>query len=260
MKIKHYLLTGFLLFFVIQHVHGGWLNRKAEGWFWYEDREKEEELDKMVPQEYSTPLITKPSLTATEEMSLIRKELEERLNRAVLEPTENNVMAYMQMQQKWIYHSSQFSQAWLKNLLNHPQLDSRNDSPITQYGVQIQKQIVREKREKSIRSLAQSYGLFFFYEGKSKISQAFSFVVKEFAKKYDWQLFAISCDGVLIPGIENNQMDSGITQRLGVEIFPALFLVEPSRKSILPIAFGLSSVDQIEDNIETQLKNQVDLL
>ena len=247
------------LFAVLQDLQAGWLNRKAEGWFWYEDREKnleEPEIEKpILVAPVSTPASI-PQLTATEEMASIRKELEERLNRAMLEPSEKNVLAYMQMQQQWIAQSSQFSQTWVKNILNHPNLDSRlTDGPITQYGVQIQKQILREEKEERIRSLVNSHGLFFFYEGNSKISQAFSFVAKEFAKKYGWQIFSISCDGIFIAGFDHNQVDQGMTQRLGIEHFPSLYLIEPKKQVVFPIAFGLSSVDQIEENVVIQLNS-----
>ncbi len=257
--MKFTLILSLISSLFFQTVSAGWLDRKAEGWFWYEDRERKQE-EKAIEQPKALPPpivnVPPPPLTATEEMVLIRKELEERLNKAILEPSEENVLAYMHMQQDWINQSAQFSQAWLKNLLNHPGLDSRlTAGPITQYGVQVQKQILREQREEKIHSLISSYGLFFFYEGNSKISQAFSFVVKEFAKKYEWQVIAISCDGILIQGFENNQVNQGMTQRLGIEQFPSLFLVEPKQQLVVPIAFGLSSVDQIEENIDIQLNS-----
>lgn len=255
MKSKMIHAFSLFFFFFYPDLHGRWLDRKAEGWFWYEDKvqkQEEKEIESIQPPALISAL---PLLTATEEMTLIRKELEESLNQAILEPSEDNVLTYMQMQQNWVNRSAQFSQVWLKNLLNHPKLDSRlTEGPMTQYGVQVKKQILREEREERIRSLIQSYGLFFFYEGNSKISQAFSFVVREFAKKYEWQVIAVSYDGILIPGFENNQMNQGITQRLGIEKFPSLFLVEPKQHIIVPIAFGLSSIDQIEENIDIQLK------
>jgi conjugal transfer pilus assembly protein TraF len=257
MKMMKTLIL-FNLFCLCQPLQGGWLDRKAEGWFWYEDREKREEEQVIEPPKtLPPPALVPPTLTATEEMAIIRKELEERLNRAVLDPTEENALAYMHMQQIWTERSAQFSGVWLKNLLNHPELDTRlTAGPITQYGVQVQKQILREQREDKIRSLVQTYGLFFFYEGQSPLSLAFSFVVKEFAKKYAWQVIAISCDGIVIPGFENNQINQGMTQRLGIDKFPSLFLVEPKQQFIVPIAFGLSSLDQIEENIEIQLSSR----
>jgi conjugal transfer pilus assembly protein TraF len=258
-KVIFKLLIILSFFLPIQILKAGWLDRKAEGWFWYEDRVKKKNEEELACPDFQAPQSPAQSipLTATEEMSLIRKELEERLNQAILEPTDANVMAYMQMQQQWVHQSSQFSQTWVKNLLDHPQLDSRLIAPITQYGVQVQKQISREQKEERIRSLTESHGLAFFYEGNNKISQAFSFVVKEFAKKYKWQVIAISCDGVLIPGFENNQVNQGLVQRLSVEYFPSIYLIEPSRDVVLPIAYGLSSIDQIEENIDIQLQSNL---
>jgi conjugal transfer pilus assembly protein TraF len=250
----------FLVLFLMSYpgLHGGWLDRKAEGWFWYEDKNKDKDAEpELLENSAIIPSQPSPSIyPATEEMNLIRKELEEKLHRAVLEPTEENVMIYMRMQQQWIDQSSKFSDSWVRNLLHHPDLDQRIKTPITQYGVQVQKQILRENKEEKIRMLAQSYGLFFFYEGNNKISQAFSFVVKEFVKKYQWEVFSISCDKFLLPGFEYNQMDQGITQRLGVTQFPSLYLVEPKQQKVFPIAFGLSSIDQIEDNIHVQFEMQ----
>lgn len=256
MKTLYALLS--LCFFIFhQDVYGKWLNRKAEGWFWYEDRNKKPDVKEIEPIPKLPADTIPPPLTATEEMALIRKEIDERLNQAILEPSEENVLAYMQMQQYWMNQSAQFSQVWLRNLLNHPKLDTRlTDGPITQYGAQVHKQILREEREDRIHSLVESHGLLFFYEGNNKISQAFSFVVKEFSKKYGWQIIAISCDAVFIPGFETNQVDQGMTQRLGIEKFPSLFLIEPKQQMIVPIAFGLSSIDQIEDNIDIQLNTR----
>jgi conjugal transfer pilus assembly protein TraF len=238
---------------ILIHCHflqADWIDRKAEGWFWYEDRKNVKKSEK---EEIEICYQNIDFQTAKEEVEAARKELEERLAEAILRPTEENLFAYMQLQQKWINQSAAFSKEWTKALLNNPRLDSRvNDFPITQYGVQVQKHIIQEKRESFIRSLTENYALLFFYEGQNKVSQAFSFVVKEFSKKYEWQLAAISCDQSLIPGFENNQLNNGIIQKLGIEVFPSLYLLDPKEQIVIPIAFGLSSFDQIEANIELQ--------
>lgn len=239
-----------------------WLERKAEGWFWYEDKAKQvEQTESPSPKEMPLPPVLEkhespPLLTAAEEMALLRKDLEEKLAEAILRPTVENVAAYMKMQNVWINQSAQFSQAWVKNLLQYPELDGRlTDFPVTQYGVQVQKQIIKEDREARIQELAKNHGLFFFYEGKHKVSQACAIVVKEFAQKYAWQVIAITCDGEYLAGFDHHQLDTGIRQRLGVQALPALFLVEPQRQVALPIGYGLVAIDQIEANIDLQMRN-----
>ena len=262
-KIKR--ISAFSLFSlgILSHLPltGGWLERKAEGWAWYEEMQeqvkqtkKENEAKQFEAQELPLPPIL-TSLSATEKVAQIRKDLEERLAQAVLEPTEENVKNYMREQQKWINQSANFSSTWSKVLLMKPDLDATNEFPVSQYGIQLYKQIEQGKRTAFMQKLNSQYGLFFFYEGKSKSSQVFSLVVQEFVKKYGWEVIAISKDGFLFEGFSDNHLDNGTIHELGITAFPSLFLVNPQTADIRPISFGLVSLDRIERNIELQFSD-----
>lgn len=246
--------------FIASPLIGGWLERKAEGWAWYEDIQKE---NPPIPK-IEDPLLEiphasdPPSFTATEKAAQIRQNLEEKLAKAVLEPTEQNIEDYMREQMKWINQSARFSTLWTKVLLQHPDLDATTEFPVSQYGIQLHKEIQQEERYALMQTLIPRYGLFFFYEGRSKSSQAFSLVVQEFAKKYGWEVIAISKDGFQLEGFKDNHVDNGSIQRLGVEIFPSLFLVDPHQADIRPIAFGLVSIDRIESNIALQFQQNTE--
>lgn len=235
-------------------LQSGWLERKAEGWAWYEDLEKP---TNEIPQTHTTkqkedlPIVPPPP-TFAEEAAAVRKNLEEKLAHAVLVPNEENVAAYMLEQKKWIDQSADFSRIWAKVLLQQPNMDATLEYPVSQYGIQVQKQIEQDSKTRLIHTLIKDHGLFFFYKGQSKVSQAFSMVVKEFAMKYGWEVMAISSDGTLIDGFSNNQPDNGIVSHFSIETFPSLFIVNPINKEVTPIAFGLASVDQIENNIALQ--------
>ena len=258
------LLIAISTLLFISPLFGGWLERKAEGWAWYEDIEEPEkeysESDTLIePQEKEVTVIPLESapLSATEEAAKIRKDLEEKLAKAVLDPTEGNIASYMQEQQRWVNQAAKFSLAWTKALLQNPYLDETViHFPVSQYGIQVQKQVDKERRTKLIQSLIPQYGLFFFYEGQSKNSQAFALVVQEFKKKYGWEVIAISKDGFLLNGFNDNYPNNGIIENLKIEWFPSLFLVNPQTSDIKPVAFGLASLDQIESNIELQFHNQ----
>jgi conjugal transfer pilus assembly protein TraF len=262
MKTKRFLsFLSYLCFLFLGQLplHGSWLERKAEGWAWYEDvAQKEGEQAKQdIPKEVVASVTL--SSSAAEEAAKIRKDLEEKLAQAVLYPTEENVALYMQEQQKWIHQAAEFSGMWAKVLLQQPQLDATvTDFPVSQYGIQLQKQMQQERRHQLMQQLIQSYGLFFFYEGQHKVSQAFALVVQEFAQKYGWEVRAISKDGVLIEGFVHNHIDNGSIHQLGIELFPSLFLVNPKTAAITPVAFGLASVDRIEANIELQFNQWVE--
>lgn len=44
----------------------------------------------------------------------------------MLEPTPENVYAYIALQRQWINQASYFSSAWQKVMLEHPELSSLN--------------------------------------------------------------------------------------------------------------------------------------
>jgi conjugal transfer pilus assembly protein TraF len=214
-----------------------WKDRHAEGWAWYEEQKEE-----LSP---TSPLKKNP----TEQLAGIKKDLEEKLAKALIEPSEENLEAYIQAQKYWIDRSAEFSRLWAKVVLKNPELDETIQHPVSQYGIQVEQEILREKKYALIRSLASSHGLFFFYEGKNKASQAFAYIVKEFMKKHAWDALAISMDGTLIEGFPNSRQDTRVAEKLGIGTFPSLVLVNPKTNQMYPIAFGMISLDQIENNI-----------
>jgi conjugal transfer pilus assembly protein TraF len=238
------------ILFLSCSLDAGWHDRKAEGWAWYEDKPQKE----TVKESRET---RETSETALERLSTIKKDLEEKLAIAVLEPSEENIEAYMEEQRKWFDQSSKFSKTWSKLLLLRPDLDpTATQFPVSQYGSQLQKRLSAEDTKNLILNLAKDNGLFFFYEGNSKVSQAFAKVIREFSKRYSWEIVPISVDGTLLEGFPDSKLDNGISNQFGITVFPALFVINPSSKTATPISYGLVSLDQIESNFTLQFKER----
>ena len=231
-----YLLSSSLLF-------AGWHDRKAEGWAWYEDR-KEETLEE-------PPLTNSPSVDVKE----ARDRLEELLSKALLNPTDANVLAYMEEQQKWVEKSSKFATVWTHLLLDHPELDETvKGRPVTQYGLQFHKDQILQQKEKLIHSLALDHGLMFLYEGRNPASIPVSNVVRDFSKKYGWQALFVSVDGDVLEEFPDSKVDNGIAREMGIQHYPALIVVDPIKNIATPVAYGLISADKIEENLILQFK------
>lgn len=228
-----------------------WLERKAEGWAWYEDKESKETVNIQPSKEQ----------TASEKLALAKKSLEDKLAEALITPTEENIHSYIVEQHRWLEQSSRFSDIWARTILKHPELDpAATYYPVSQYGIQLRKEINYDKRLTLISDLSKENGLFFFYEGHSKISQAFAKVVKEFVKKHHWQVIAISVDGVVSDNFTNSKIDNGIAKSLQIKTFPCLFIINPSTKEATPISYGLSSLDRLEQNITMQFNHELESL
>lgn len=229
-------------------LEAGWLERKAEGWAWYEDA-------KQKPAEKEE----KPIVSASEQIEQARKDLENLLAEALLEPTVENTKKYMEAQKTWMERSTAFANTWQKVIIANPQLDPTATTFATsQYGRQLQRMIEQEEKEQLIKSIAEEYGLFFFYEGESRISKAFALVINAFARKYGWAVLGITTDGTMLTEIPNSVANNGIASEMKISIFPALFAINPTKREAIPLAFGLKSVDQIEENIFAQFTNPME--
>jgi conjugal transfer pilus assembly protein TraF len=216
-----------------------WQQRHAEGWAWYHDFEKEEEPEEETPP--PDPILV---------LKIAKEELERSLAKAILEPTEKNVLEYMMLQKKWTDQSRYFSRLWQYNLLEHPEIASL--TPTTQYGIQIKKEEDAESRQKLIQDLAKDHTLVFFYEGGNPFSQAFSQVVKLFSKQYHWQVKAVSVNQSILKDFPNSISDPSIAEEMNVSFFPALFVADMKTMTATPVAYGMVTVSQIEENIVMQ--------
>lgn len=222
--------------FLDSFLEARWIERKAEGWAWYEKEN--------ISQKRKRP--SSPS----EELKGMSLELENKLAAATLEPNEKNIQEYMLTQKRWVEQSKRFANVWAKVLLERPELDpTATLFPVSQYGSRLQKQIVQQKRTQLIQDLSQNYGLFFFYEGNQKASQAAAPVIKEFSDRYQWAVLPIAIDNAPLSIFKKNEKNNGMVERLQINVFPALYIYNIEMNEAVPIAYGLVSLDQIERNI-----------
>lgn len=229
-----------------------WHTRKAEGWAWYEKQQDKPKEEAVEASEVSSSV-----LSASSELANVRKELEEKLAAAVLNPTSEKVVAYMEMQERWIEKSVEFAQTWALALLQRPDLDATvTGRPTSQYGLEVYSREQQRRKEELIRGLSNEFGLFFFYEGKDQMSHAVAMVMQQFEKRHGWSVLAVSVDGVELAGFKNSRVDEAVAKSFNLEHFPAVLLVHPTQERVVPVAFGPVSVEQIEDNILMQFKER----
>ncbi len=242
---------------------GEFYKRKAEGWHWYEDlgkkKLKEEQqivdTDKNVRGE-SKKESGKESLDsdqeerariAKERIEFLQKDLDEKKYIAIIEPTNENLGAYMQAQQRVMNMSSNFADSWKTALLNNPRLDYTKTFPVDSNARDIYLNKKAQIDEDKIRLLAKDHGLFFFYKADCPYSQKFAPIVKMFERKYNWKVIPITVDGGVFPEFPETRRDNGSVNHLGVKTFPTLFAVNPKSKEVIPLATGYVSLKNIEE-------------
>lgn len=221
----------------------GWHEKRAEGWAWHEDRNLTKEEDQeSLPQ--------KKVQTANEQIEEIRKNLEELKTKAILEPTKENVIAYIREQNKWVSQSHEFAKAWTETILRHPELDfSLEGMPVSQYGQKYYKNKKSHEIASLIESMSKDHALLFIYEGKNPATSEVAKAVELFSKRYDWLVTPVSVDGVTCEELPESIVRKDNKEKFDLPIYPALAVVCPETNDVTPIAFGFFSVDMIKNNI-----------
>lgn len=226
------------------HLRGDWHDRKCEGWAYFEDLATPESLEEKPVEPQKEP---------SELLEQSKKEMENSFAQAVLDPTEENIFLYLELQNRWLKRAGKVSQIWAKVVLQNPELDnSIGGLPTSSYGVKFYHRQKDLEKKEMVKRLSESHSLICFYEGKNEASKELAKVIKLFSKKHDWTVQPISVDGVMVKEFPSSSLDQGLKDLLGVDCYPSVWVVEPDGESAKPVGFGLVSVDMIEENISIQ--------
>jgi conjugal transfer pilus assembly protein TraF len=218
------------------------LNKRAEGWHWYEDKVKEESKNDNQP--------TAPTpMTATQMKKALQQQVEEALDTAIMDPTPENVYAYVHLQQYVMNRASKFSDTWQKVVATNPELDESLKHPVMQSARNVYFEQQAETKQKLITDLRDKYGLFFFYSSKCGYCHKFAPIVRSFATSHRLNVMAISADGGPLPEFPEAQMNNGIIEKLGIKAYPALIAFDAKTQELIPLSYGMTSEADLENKI-----------
>ena len=236
----------FLIFQLPCFILGSWYDQKLEGWYYFEDKPSDQENTPANPEE------------ADQRIAIESIKLKKLLSLALINPSPKNVEAYMRAQRLWIQQSNTFAQAWGNVLLEHPELGEFLTTPTSSFGILAKRALDVLKREELLRKASENYFLLFFFKGRDPMSSKVAEVVQLFASTNGWKYKAVSLDGQGTPLLKEFEIDKGISQNLGAQVSPSLFIINPTNNQVYPVGAGFISVSELEMNIENQLGDEND--
>src|SRR5579885_831661 len=216
----------------------GYFSEHAKGWHWYDDPKQDQ-------SEEEDPLANDPVL----QMNAIRATVDRALNEAVLNPTEETVSNYINLQNQVNHHAEKFEKYWKAALLAEPKLDYSLKHPTNNIAKQVEYNQQSLDENAVIRELAKKSGLFFFYRSSCPYCVRFAPIVKDFAETYGIPVIPITTDGISLPEFPNSYPDQGQAKKFHVTVEPALFAVNPYTQKAFPIAYGLTSEADLKRRI-----------
>ena len=207
-----------------------------EGWFWYRDPPPPKA--RPTPKEPSTP--AKPRELADFEAMQQRLEMLKRV--AVMNPTDDNLMAYMRFQRMVMDRSQVFADRWQRLAWREPSLDYASEGrPTNTLAIAAFDERQRDSDTAAVRKLAATHGLVFVFRSDCPFCHRFAPVLKRFAQQHGLAVLAVSLDGGSLPEYPDARPDNGIAARLNARAVPALYLTQPSRREFSVVGFGLMS-------------------
>ncbi|MCJ2180107.1 conjugal transfer protein TraF [Novosphingobium album (ex Hu et al. 2023)] len=217
--------------------------RKLGSWF-YCDPDKEKD---------PTLLETPSAVPAVKQLAAIGEELDELKARAILNPTTENLAAYMHYQRAQLDRASTFADVWGRTVWQNPELDYTFERPINSLGKRTWMEDRKAAKASTMAQLSQRYGVFYFYSSACSACRVFGPIVRSLSDQYGLEVLAVSMDGGPNDQFPHYVVDTGQYRKMGLtgDQVPALVLFDTQTKRPIPIGYGLMAADEVMDRIFT---------
>lgn len=173
----------------------------------------------------------------------------EALHRAHQTQSMEDMRQFLALQDYWMKESSRFRNLFHKTMLYYPEYDYSVTHPTSSIGTKLLDSERDTNNKDAIRSLSKTHGLLFFYRAKNTYDQKQITVLQDFCERMALPLIPVSVDGTRARELPDSRLNKGEAEALGVRFFPAILLVNPKTKETLPIAFGFTTQDVLEQNL-----------
>ena len=234
---------------------------KQRGWFWYEVQPEPEPVLKRKPQPPkaapSLPVIaeTPPKPITPAELepltsAWLRKNMETYLNKAIDEPSHENVAAFYYLQRVMMDKAERFTNAARYVVMSDPQLDETVRRPVATYAANEANHQASVMADRALKDIAGVAGILFFFRSDCPYCHVQAPILNMLEKAYGFNIYPVSLDGLAMPNglFGNFKLDQGQAALLGVEQTPALFLMKPP-KQIVPLSQGALSLEELTSRI-----------
>ncbi len=237
------------------------IDRSQDGWFWYEPpRDPLVAADALEarmsaphdPSDAAGEVVGSGSGSAPLSAAWIRERLPDFRDRAIDDPSPDNIQAYLYLQKIALERAGAFAEATSRAVMADPWLDANTERPLATFAAQAVSAKAGAARRRLLQDIADGAGVLFFYRQGCAACAQQAGVLDVAARAYGMQILPIALDGSRPPSpFRAFRTDAGQSQALGVVNTPALFLVRPP-DVILPLSQGALDLDTLGERILAQ--------
>ena len=189
--------------------------------------------------------------SALERLERERQALEGSRAVAIVEPTPENVAAYLYLQQQSLQRAATFSDVFRRVVWSTPELDYTLTRPAGALAKQVWSDSRRAAQENVLANLGDRYGLIYLGDAGCAGCRVFGPLLRAFALRHGLDVLAVSLTGEALEGWPEAVPDNGRTAELGLDgaPVPAVVLFDTETGQVLPVSFGVVAEDQLAERI-----------
>ncbi|NJD06886.1 MAG: conjugal transfer protein TraF, partial [Methylococcaceae bacterium] len=179
-----------------------------------------------------------------------RKNLETYQDKAIDNPSPENVAAYYYLQRVMMDKASRFTDVARQVVQSDPLLDANTRRPLATFAVHEADQRSVSATEQALTTIAQHAGILFFFRSDCRYCHIQAPLLALLEERFGFKIYPVSLDGQPMPGplYRNFHTDQGQARSLGIQATPALFLMQPP-DDLRPLSQGVLSFDDLTGRI-----------
>ena len=194
-------------------------------------RQRDQTLEPKEKNDSSRDLDKKAQgLEAIETLEGLQAEVKKRLDRAVMQPTAQNMTAYLEANAFLIEKAGRFAESWRNALLQAPHFDWTAQHPTVNFASTELSRLAARKVEEQARALKDDWG-FIFFGDDSELTRMMLPLVESFSERHGFNTVYVSMidDNPLMPQARRDRGQASVMAG-GIRLFPALVLVRRGDK------------------------------
>jgi len=237
---------------------GSFYTREDEGWFFYKDRKPTKPTEPPAPTPQQPPTAAVPASTEVKAkpepftVPWVREKMELLRDKAINEPTAENVTAFMYMQRMLLDMSSNFATQGERIVDSDPYLNESVRFPTATASRQSALWQIGKAKNAVIHEVASRSRLWFFFDSACVHCVSQYPVVKMLQKDYGFKILYVSEDGKPLAGMGADEFvtdNAHLTfKQLGLKLTPAVVMAVPPDQ-LLVVGHGAMSLDDMESKI-----------
>lgn len=186
---------------------------------------------------------------ALEKLEAWQKELKAKRALSIMEPTPENVKAYIEAQEKLTQTASLYSDVWRRVIWQNPELNYELKRPVNNAAIATYASARKTVEKRTLDDITKEWGLFFFFRSDCPYCHRLAPTLKFLSDTYGITVLPVSVDGGGLPEYPNPQRDNGLVERLAIRQVPMLVLGNVKNKRLIPLASGVISAQDVIERI-----------